>query len=820
MTNEDQYRQTVQQTRKVLKAYTPAKTHGFERRKIIVPSKSDLIRNTRRWYYHSIRTGNRPFLTRLLRFMYKTFQPMADSYIQKQLRKGRTEKQKKDGTEGKSARKETRLPSSGHVYWLQELRAHNPSRITANLAESENSFVLVRIIGNDLYPRHTSGQTTGNLRYILEHEPDFKGCQKHWLLNKIASPQQLEVIRALLEEYNQSYTEILFNAADVTAAPWDIENMPQHGYLSSSDFFTLGPEQLQRAWTNTYRNKNNSLMHNNGARNEALNIGREMADWVLPWDGNCFLTSRAWQEIQAAVFKQPRCPFYIVPMQRITDNSILLDDGFPVEPIEEPQIIFHRSVTETFDTNHPYGRRPKVELLQRLGVPGPWKRWHHDPWDQPYGAASDLAGQFRAAGWVARLTSGVQNLEQEGMQALRGRGFARQEAIVKTINMQLSAVSESERNRPLGIEKNSAQASVILERAEAALQREVSTVCDKPEPGPSGNLHDYFHPAPYWWPNPRTRNGLPYIRKDGQRVPGTLMYEDESYRYDRTRLQYLFDDVYTLSLAWRITGRQEFAEHAASWFRSWFILPETRVNPSLQYAQVRQGHKDNMGASTGIIEWKDLYYFLEAVPVLETAGVLSSEDLQTFRDWLQEYQQYLLNSPQAIGECCADNNHGIYFDVHLAAVSAYLQDDVTLYRCIIRAHDRLAVQFTPEGIPLHELTRTNTAHYCAFTLQGWLHMADIARQWGDNLAGAVAVNGSSLRAAFDWLSCHHGWPWPYQQDDEFDADRWVPLFAQARSLGIPVPEFIANEETVHELSLRKSCFHPHDGIRPFWFLAL
>lgn len=28
--------------------------------------------------------------------------------------------------------------------------------------------------------------------------------------------------------------------------------------------------------------------------------------------------------------------------------------------------------------------------------------------------------------------------------------------------------------------------------------------------------HDYISYAPYWWPNPETKNGLPYVRRDGQ----------------------------------------------------------------------------------------------------------------------------------------------------------------------------------------------------------------------------------------------------------------------------------------------------------------
>ena len=36
---------------------------------------------------------------------------------------------------------------------------------------------------------------------------------------------------------------------------------------------------------------------------------------------------------------------------------------------------------------------------------------------------------------------------------------------------------------------------------------------------PSGDKHDYMSQAPYFWPGPGEPNGLPYIRRDGERNP-------------------------------------------------------------------------------------------------------------------------------------------------------------------------------------------------------------------------------------------------------------------------------------------------------------
>jgi hypothetical protein len=88
-------------------------------------------------------------------------------------------------------------------------------------------------------------------------------------------------------------------------------------------------------------------------------------------------------------------------------------------------------------------------------------------------------------------------------------------------------------------------------------------VTDKTEFAPSGDRQDYYHPGALLVAEPRyTSNGSPFVFRDGERVPGTRLYEPESERYDRTRLQLMFDDTTVLALAWRATGRDDYARHA------------------------------------------------------------------------------------------------------------------------------------------------------------------------------------------------------------------------------------------------------------------
>ena len=55
--------------------------------------------------------------------------------------------------------------------------------------------------------------------------------------------------------------------------------------------------------------------------------------------------------------------------------------------------------------------------------------------------------------------------------------------------------------------------------AGAALSAGPFSVTDKAVVPPSGDKHDDMSQAPYWWPNPATPNGLPYVQRDGERNP-------------------------------------------------------------------------------------------------------------------------------------------------------------------------------------------------------------------------------------------------------------------------------------------------------------
>lgn len=371
---------------------------------------------------------------------------------------------------------------------------------------------------------------------------------------------------------------------------------------------------------------------------------------------------------------------------------------------------------------------------------------------------------------------------------------------------------EAAKQLKLKAEEDQQAASLLAQLqklAQEAMGRGPYSVTDKTSLPPSGNLHDYWHPAPYWWPNPNKADGLPYVRRDGERVPGTEMYDPQSDKYDRTRVQRLFDDSWVLMLAWQLGGDAAFAKKAAKHLVTFFLDPETRMNPHLNFAQVKMGHNNNQGSPTGIIEFKDFYYYLDAVRLMVEGEFLSQQEVEGFKDWLRTYMQWLIKSPQGVKESKAKNNHGTYYDLQVAAIASFLGEELLTLKVLQNSVRRINHQFTPEGSQPEELERTTSAHYCCYNLQGWINLAILASRKGIDLWNYQTPKGANLEQAVHWLVAHQGKEWPYQQIDAFDTDRYYPIKLNE----LLVKEQAGGDQQKLEV---KPVFDPHDGIRPFW----
>ncbi len=308
-----------------------------------------------------------------------------------------------------------------------------------------------------------------------------------------------------------------------------------------------------------------------------------------------------------------------------------------------------------------------------------------------------------------------------------------------------------------GVEPYASAQRHLIANANAALTAGPFSVTFKRSRPASGNKHDYLSHGPYWWPNPDRHDGLPYIRRDGEKNPSASEYDSEP-------LARLCESVRTLALAAWFSGQRAYADRAALLLRVWFLDAETRMNPHLEFGQAIPGVCPGRGI--GIIDTAPLCEVVDAISLIEHAGALSSPEIRGLRGWFDAYLRWLRESPHGLAEAGQHNNHGTWYDVQVAAFALFA-NRAGVARDVLGSfvRRRVATQIEPDGAQPHELARTRSWSYALFNLRAMTHAASMARHVEVDLWRTESPDGRSILRAIDWLvpfACD-GRPWQHPQ---------------------------------------------------------
>src|SRR5438105_4552017 len=335
-------------------------------------------------------------------------------------------------------------------------------------------------------------------------------------------------------------------------------------------------------------------------------------------------------------------------------------------------------------------------------------------------------------------------------------------------------LAEARRSVLAGDKTFDAALSKLEGDARKALGAGPFSVTSKASVPPSGDKHDYMSQAPYFWPNPKTPNGLPYIRRDGERNPEINKISDH-----RT-LDQMEDAVETLALAYYFKGDEAYAARAAQLLRAWFLDPATRMNPNLQYAQYIPGV--NTGRGIGLIETRGLTRVVDAVGLLEGSKSLTEADRRGVADWFANFLQWMQESKNGRDEAAAQNNHGTWYDVQAASYALFLgKRDLAKNILGAAKQKRIARQIEPDGREPLELVRTKAWSYSVGNLDGLTLLAELGERVGVDLWNYQTADGRSIRRALEYL-----YPfavgekkWDYQQLGGVEPQALFPVMRRA-----------------------------------------
>ncbi len=335
----------------------------------------------------------------------------------------------------------------------------------------------------------------------------------------------------------------------------------------------------------------------------------------------------------------------------------------------------------------------------------------------------------------------------------------------KTLVAQKKQIT-ADPNRPL--------AAAVRGTADRAMKEGPFSVMDKQTPPPSGDKHDYMSMGTYWWPNPKTPNGLPYIRRDGERNPEIEKIPDHQNMGRVGKL------ARVLALGFYLTGNESYAARSCLLLRTWFLDPATRMNPNLNFGQGIPGI--TTGRGTGIIDSRGLTDVVDAVGLLAGSKSWTAVNQKGMEKWFADYLAWLQQSPIGLDEAKAENNHGTFYDVQVTDFALFVGKPKLARDVLQQAKQkRLARQVMPDGSQPLEYERTRGFSYSVMNLDGLMELAELGKHVSVDLWSFKTEDGRSVRHALDFLVpfAEGDKKWEHQQITDFKPQELVPLLLKS-----------------------------------------
>jgi len=295
-------------------------------------------------------------------------------------------------------------------------------------------------------------------------------------------------------------------------------------------------------------------------------------------------------------------------------------------------------------------------------------------------------------------------------------------------------------------------------------------VCERSAGGPN----DFYSEGDYWWPDPENPEG-PYIRRDGQTNPENFV----AHRLAMIRFSRI---VGMQTSAWLLTGNQKFADAVGNHLEAWFVNSETRMNPSLNYAQAIKGRVTGRGI--GIIDAIHLIEVARSVEILEQNKALPESLVSPVKAWFSEFVTWLTTHPYGIDEMNTKNNHATCWVMQVGAFARLTGNEEVLELCRTRFKEvLLPSQMGEDGSFPLELERTKPYGYSLFNLDAFMTAAEILSDENHNLYQYSTPEGKKLELGAEFLFPYvkDKSKWPYAEDvmywDEWPVRHPFLLFA-------------------------------------------
>jgi hypothetical protein len=297
----------------------------------------------------------------------------------------------------------------------------------------------------------------------------------------------------------------------------------------------------------------------------------------------------------------------------------------------------------------------------------------------------------------------------------------------------------------------------IMDDANWAMQQKPVTVTAESCPRSAGTKHDFYSEGDYWWPDSKNPDG-PYIQRDGLTNPENFV----AHRLAMIRFSRI---VGALASAYKITGDEKYVKKAFEHIDAWFVNPETRMNPSLLYAQAIKGKVTGRGI--GIIDTIHLMEVAQAMRVMQNARAVNKQQLAVSKSWFDAYISWLTTHSYGKDEMEAKNNHGTCWTMQVASFAVLTGNQKMIDFCKERYKTvLLPSQMAADGSFPLELKRTKPYGYSLFNLDAMVMICQILSDKKDDLWNFQTSDGRGIRKGIEYLYPYVAdkSKWPLQPD--------------------------------------------------------
>lgn len=372
-----------------------------------------------------------------------------------------------------------------------------------------------------------------------------------------------------------------------------------------------------------------------------------------------------------------------------------------------------------------------------------------------------------------------------------------------------SEFSYSQEFKGLAASMDKTEIAVIIHAADQFLTATPQTVTAVSCERSTGGINDFYSEGDYWWPDPKNAEG-PYIQRDGESNPGNFV----AHRQAVFRLS---DIVGTLTSAYLLTGKTQYIKAVEKHLNAWFILPATRMNPDMRFAQAIKGRFT--GRSIGLI---DAIHFIEvarSVKILHESQAINNELYDGVKLWFGQFLDWMFTHPYGVDEMNAKNNHGTCWVMMAAAFADLTADSAKLEFCRNRFKTVLLPgQMAANGSFPLEIKRTKPYGYSLFNLDAMSTICKILSVKADDLWQFTTPDGRNMGKAVGFMvpfvTDKTAWPfpkdimyweeWPVRQPfllfggEAFNRQKYLDLYLSLKR-DLTVYEVIRNVPVRHPL---------------------